>query len=336
MSGRQGTRHRYRDAEPLSAHAIVHSSALDEVREVVPRVYAPHQTIVLERGQPLRAVLNAAAVGDTTVGYLRYGTEIRMIPAPLVSCYHINLPRQGFTESTSGKDSIISSPARAAVFSPGRPMTIRWSADCAQLAVKLDRAALQTELEAILGRPAAPVQFDLGMDVAGGAGGSWLATLHLVLAEMERPESVIHQPLAGAYFSRLLVTTLLFAHSHTHSEALHRPAEVVRSRAVRQVVDLVQASPEEPYSAGDLAAHAGVSLRALQAGFGRELGMSPMTYLQDVRMARAHGDLVDADPDRTTTTAIAHRWGFGHLGRFAAAYRRRYGIAPSETLRRTR
>jgi AraC-like DNA-binding protein len=35
-------------------------------------------------------------------------------------------------------------------------------------------------------------------------------------------------------------------------------------------------------------------------------------------------------------TAVALRWGFGHLGQFAADYRARFGELPSETLRRAR
>jgi AraC-like DNA-binding protein len=50
-------------------------------------------------------------------------------------------------------------------------------------------------------------------------------------------------------------------------------------------------------------------------------------------MSRAHDDLVSADPDLTTATITAWRWGFGHYGQFAAEYRRRYGRKPSETLR---
>jgi AraC-like DNA-binding protein len=42
-----------------------------------------------------------------------------------------------------------------------------------------------------------------------------------------------------------------------------------------------------------------------------------------------------ADPFTTTATAVARKWGFGHYGRFAADYRRRFGHKPSETLRRT-
>jgi AraC-like DNA-binding protein len=40
-----------------------------------------------------------------------------------------------------------------------------------------------------------------------------------------------------------------------------------------------------------------------------------------------------ADPDDTTVTAVARKWGFGHYGRFAADYQRRFGRKPSETLR---
>jgi AraC-like DNA-binding protein len=35
-----------------------------------------------------------------------------------------------------------------------------------------------------------------------------------------------------------------------------------------------------------------------------------------------------------TVAAVAHRWGFAHLGRFASAYRCRFGEPPSDTLRR--
>jgi AraC-like DNA-binding protein len=50
-------------------------------------------------------------------------------------------------------------------------------------------------------------------------------------------------------------------------------------------------------------------------------------------MARAHEELVAADPELTTATAIARKWCFGHYGRFAAEYARRFGRKPSETLR---
>ena len=50
-------------------------------------------------------------------------------------------------------------------------------------------------------------------------------------------------------------------------------------------------------------------------------------------MERAH--LICSTPSLGTLSvaALAARWGFTHLGRFAMEYRRRYGHYPSQTLR---
>jgi AraC-like DNA-binding protein len=47
-----------------------------------------------------------------------------------------------------------------------------------------------------------------------------------------------------------------------------------------------------------------------------------------------HRDLQNAEPGHgTSVAAVAARWGFTHLGRFAIEYRRRFGSYPSQTLR---
>jgi transcriptional regulator GlxA family with amidase domain len=55
--------------------------------------------------------------------------------------------------------------------------------------------------------------------------------------------------------------------------------------------------------------------------------------LREIRLARVRDALRAADPHRDTVAEAAHRCGFGHLGRFAAAYRAKYGEPPSTTLR---
>jgi transcriptional regulator GlxA family with amidase domain len=94
----------------------------------------------------------------------------------------------------------------------------------------------------------------------------------------------------------------------------------------------MHAHPDRPFTAATLARTANVSVRTLQAGFQRYTGRSPMAYLCDVRLARAHEDLRAADPSLITVGRIAHRWCFTHLGRFAASYRARYRTTPSQTL----
>jgi transcriptional regulator GlxA family with amidase domain len=76
-------------------------------------------------------------------------------------------------------------------------------------------------------------------------------------------------------------------------------------------------------------------VRSLQQGFKRHLGMSPMSYLREVWLRRAHQTLLTADPSVVTVASVAYDWGFTNLGRFAAAHAARYSEPPAKTLRRT-
>ena len=88
-------------------------------------------------------------------------------------------------------------------------------------------------------------------------------------------------------------------------------------------------------TAATLARAAHVSERTLYEGFQREFGLAPLTYVRRFRLERAREALIASAPDDGATVAeVAASHGFGHLGRFAASYRERYGESPSETLRR--
>jgi len=84
---------------------------------------------------------------------------------------------------------------------------------------------------------------------------------------------------------------------------------------------------------GEVARALNVTPRAVQHMFRRHLDMSPMTYLRQIRLRRAHRDLLAGDPTRDTVAEIAIRWGFAHTGRFSQVYRTEFGQSPSVTLR---
>jgi AraC-like DNA-binding protein len=50
----------------------------------------------------------------------------------------------------------------------------------------------------------------------------------------------------------------------------------------------------------------------------------------------AHRDLWSAEPANTTVAAIAHRWGFTHLDRFAAAHKMMFDNTPLQALHAAR
>jgi AraC-like DNA-binding protein len=113
------------------------------------------------------------------------------------------------------------------------------------------------------------------------------------------------------------------------------PAVLLPRRArLRAAVEYVHERAAEPMSVSEIAGAAGLSVRATQEAFQRHLGLTPMQYLQHVRLDHVRRELLRADPTTTAVQSVARRWGFAHLGRFSAAYRGAYGEYPRNTLRR--
>ena len=144
---------------------------------------------------------------------------------------------------------------------------------------------------------------------------------------------VVRHKLMTSQIEQLVAATLLSTHGHNYSDAQPVRRGAVLPRHVRKVEEYLQAHAHENVCADQLAQLAGVSLRSLYAGFKDFCGVSPMQYLRDLRLDRARADLLNL-PDVPSVASVALRWGFGHLGRFSADYKERFGESPSESLRR--
>ncbi|QJU55096.1 helix-turn-helix transcriptional regulator [Herbiconiux sp. KACC 21604] len=136
-----------------------------------------------------------------------------------------------------------------------------------------------------------------------------------------------------AEISRRTVLAMLAAFPHDRDRL---PPEVLapRSARLRAAMEFLQAHADRPVTPADAAEAAGLSPRGLQQAFQRHLAVTPTTYLRQVRLERAHDDLLASSPDQVTVGAIAAGWGFTHLGRFSVAYRQRFGESPRHTLAR--
>ena len=103
---------------------------------------------------------------------------------------------------------------------------------------------------------------------------------------------------------------------------------------VRRALAYIDEHSAEAIGLPEIAEAARLSVRGLQAAFRRHLDSSPMAELRRARMSKAHAELRDAEPGSTRVQAIARKWGFVHLGRFAVEYRAEFGESPRQTLER--
>ena len=124
----------------------------------------------------------------------------------------------------------------------------------------------------------------------------------------------------------LLVTTLrawINTGTPNHASLLSAP----RDDVVRRATEAVQADPSRKWAVESLAALAGVSRASLTRRFNATLGVSPMTYVTQWRLALA-ADLLDRSD--ATLSAIAHQVGYASPFSFSSAFKSRYGLSPRD------
>ncbi|MGK5678987.1 AraC family transcriptional regulator [Actinoplanes sp. URMC 104] len=309
---------------------------LDKARAVLNRFYYPVAVGSPDDTADFRLGVGVIQLGPLTVGHLSFATPVTLQVAEL-DAYHVSMPTHGRLHARHAGREVVAGPSSGVVFGPGSPVFTSRGANSAEVAVKVERKALEDELCGLLGHPVErPLGLPPKVDLSAGPGHSWSRLVRLMCDELEYDASLFAEPLMAERVRCTVVTGLLMSLPHNYRDELTGDAAAAPPRAIRRVVDVIQNEPERPFTVTDLARIANMSVRSLQEGFRRHLGTAPMTYLQQIRLVRAHEALRRADPARLTVAAIAHRWGFAHLGRFASAYRARFNESPFETLRATR
>ncbi|MDP9815224.1 AraC family transcriptional regulator [Spirilliplanes yamanashiensis] len=309
---------------------------VDQACDIVGEQFYPNRLDLLDPAQRLDAAFSVVRCGGVTVGDVRFGGDVRMRVGEL-GAYHVDLPLSGRLTWRQGRSrERLADTGRAGIFAPvGDTVLDRWEADCRLIAVKISRPVLEAELHRMTGKPLrGPLRLAAEMDVTGGPGRSWAWLARMLADEAGNDGSLADHPLVGPRLREGLVRGLLVAAGDRHRDGLTGPGPATAApKSIRRAMAAVQDEPDHPYTVGRLAEIAGVSVRALQQGFRTHAATTPMGYVRDVRLGRAHRDLCAAAPGTVGVSEVAHRWGFVHLGRFAEQYRARYGVNPSATLR---
>ncbi|MDQ6523036.1 AraC family transcriptional regulator [Nocardioides sp. LHD-245] len=309
----------------MSAIGTVSASSdqLGDFSDAVARAYFPHRLLVKGRATG-PADLRAVDLGPVRLARIGWGSEVA-VESDHPEAWAVNVPRSGVLEAQIGAHHVLSLDGQATVCPPNEETRMtRWSADCSIVGMRVDRAYLVEEVAALVGLQTdrLPAQLDLRTD----GGRAWIGLLASIGTEALRNPALARDDRVARRLAATLTAAFVAA-----SFPEEPGCGTVRPRIVSRVVEAIEADPARDWTAAELAREAGVGIRRLQQGFQRYLGHTPTQHLLAVRLERVHTDLLGTTEG--SVADIASRWGFTHLGRFAASYRDRYGVAPSVTLR---
>jgi AraC-like DNA-binding protein len=306
---------------------------LDEAIDAVTRVYCPHTVQITGPVRKVDVVLEVTQPTSQPLVELSYGVAVDIDAGDFPRLFLMMQCADGSAATVQGGQSAEWRRGQTLPFSAGFETRLRFDQSFVQKAVRLDADALETLCSRWLGRPLEqPLRFAL-QPFSKDFERIWRRTLAYLWSTEDG--GVVLTGAARAAFDEYLLTLLLQQHTHNYSEAMAEDTPAPVPGVIRRAERFMADSAATPITVSDVAAHLGISLRSLQAGFRQWRDTTPNVFLRRARLQLVRDELQRSDSEVNVTT-LALRNGFSHLGRFSAHYRAMFGEMPSETLRRRR
>jgi AraC-like DNA-binding protein len=231
----------------------------------------------------------------------------------------------------TGPDSVNLRAGDCFLLPPDRPYQTAWNS----VSVTVTTLGFENlQRDAALLADQETINIDFTRPITSAAGHHWSQTIGYVERVISASPLLDSAPLARRELGWLVNSAVLACFPNSTLDAESPPYTGDTPQPLRRALEFIDEHAGEPISLNEIAAAARLSTRGVQAAFRRHLDTTPLAHLRSVRMQRAHRDLQNAEPGSgSSVAAVAARWGFTHLGRFAIEYRRRFGIYPSQTLR---
>ncbi len=303
--------------------------------DLLGRLYVDHAALFrCDDPGRVHGEVRSATVSGLKAGLLRYGGfdyDAVLEPADAPTAVMVT---HGSGRIAAAGEEHCWARGGAFMLPSGLPSTAcQYDAGCALLRVPWPVTRSLAEERA--GLPAADLRFEAMAPVSAARQAMWASTAKFVCAQLVASGATGISPLMANELTRMAAAVMLETFPNTAMTGLYVAGPGwAPPAAVRRAAAFIEANADQPVTLADIAAAAGVTGRALQSAFRRHYDNTPVGYLRQARLERAYTELQHADPAAgVTVAAVARRWGWTSLGQFTAAYQRRFGEAPSRTLR---
>jgi AraC-like DNA-binding protein len=292
----------------------------------------------LRRDDVFHGTLDCVPMGPVSFNRTRWGARVSLQPLSeaLQGYYLVSLPTRGAAQVRQGSELHQLAAQSPGVFSPVRAFSMEVHEGYDQLLIRVDSSLIADAWQGLTGRPlTAPLVFDMPLPARPQLTQAWHGIVALAGMASALPLAGKARRFAQASLADALASLLLTQHAHSQQSTLHADATCTPSmRVVRQAEELMLRRLRAHVSVNDLCIECSVSRRTLFAAFHSCHGVGPMTWLRERRLEAARSALQKPSRGGIRVADIALEYGFTHVGDFAGAYRRQFGEAPSQTLRR--
>ncbi|MEJ6022350.1 AraC family transcriptional regulator [Ramlibacter sp. PS4R-6] len=294
-------------------------------------VYGPHSLAVPNAQLQLR--MRSFELAQLHIAQIRYGAPVTTSmsqPHPYWVFSYVCAGESSVHQRASAGDGQTYTAGTAGVNNPENVADLVMSPDLELVNIRVSAADMRAACGALLGAEHAQ---SLRFDDRAEVGSEPVRILMRVVRNLADATRHAH-PAARRYESTLRDAALYELLMGWPNSALRASqAQEALPESTRRARDYIHAHASEAPTVAEIAAAAGVGVRALALGFEKHFGMAPLRYLQQVRLDGVRAELTLAR-EGDTVTRIALDWGFANLGVFSARYRERFGEPPAETLRR--
>lgn len=307
----------------------------DEAHDWLRAAYVDHSARLSGRRHGFHFSHRMADCGVFTVGVARHTMTLNGEWDPLDDILLFSHLLSGRFAIRSNRHEVDAGPGDVFSYDPDAGKSVEWS-DIRMAQIRMTRSAVDRVAAELVGddRDTGSVRFDLARPLTEAKAQHWKRLMQYVTSDVAMNPAAHDSPLILQQVFRLVVATALETFPNTTLTDDRHPVAGTAPAVIRRAVAFIEERAADDIDLADVAEAAHVGPRALQRAFRSALDTTPLGYMRTVRLQRAHDELRVADPtDGTTVAGVAARWGFGHPGRFAAEYRRRFGRSPGDTLR---
>ena len=318
----------------LDKYRVYRSTNLEEIRRLTSAKIRDHRIEAVNANERVQATHNVAELDGLSIHVIQYAMSSLIQCEPLSRFYLVVLPVNGNVRMVAGDYDHVCDARSGAVIPNDLRFVLHWEAGATAVVLQIEKQRLEQKLETYLGFAVKRrVRFDQWIDTETGAGAFLRATLLMVIDQLDRNPWHEINPLLSNEFAEALMATLLRSSFHNYRHLVGGISHGPLPPAIKSAMAFIRENLKEDMQINDLADAVGISPRAIQTMFKKYFRMTPVHYIRAMRLAEIRRELLDMKKsDRRSLTELAQKWGFNHLGRFSAYYRKAYHENPSQTL----